>query len=251
MTSRPFMQLYGRDWRDGTRGLSLAEKGLYIDVLTLLQEGEDLPADCTMLSRKLGVNPRTIRTHIPSLIAKGKLFERNGFIVNPRLEREAGRSVEVDFELNSERIQREFELNSAPIRREKSEKANEINGRKSPIPEPYPEPYERERCADASPDLDISETHIRGPGWTIDLKAVEMTAVLTGTAPDEARIVAEICARDWLSNGTRPQWPMAVVQKAITSRKYQSDIQIARMDRSRKPPAKPAGKALAMLRGAA
>lgn len=140
----PFMKLYTADYRDGTAELSFEEAGFYMACLTHLHDGEALPADPQVLSRKLRCNARTVRKIVPKLIECGKLIERNGFLYNARVLRDLGLALPADAGANSARtesqfapsskpIESQFEPNSTPIRAECSEKPNKINVEKTPI----------------------------------------------------------------------------------------------------------------------
>ena len=69
---------------------------------------------------------------------------------------------------------------------------------------------------------------IYGPGFTLDFAAIDMAAKLGGMAPDRARMIAEVMARDWAANGTKPQVPMAMVRKAIASDVNSGQVQEVR-----------------------
>lgn len=70
---------------------------------------------------------------------------------------------------------------------------------------------------------------IYGPGFTLDFAAIDMAAQLGGMPSDKARKLAEIMARDWAANGTKPQAPMAMVRKAISSEVNSGQVQEVRM----------------------
>lgn len=131
----PYMQLYTRDLRDGWRLLTFEEKGLYMEILTHLHDGEDVPADVTKLARFLHCNPRTVKKLLPALLAHNKLFISNSCLHNRRVCRDRSKRVDSEFDANSAPIHAELSANSAPIQREKSKNTNEITVDKSPIPE--------------------------------------------------------------------------------------------------------------------
>jgi hypothetical protein len=73
---------------------------------------------------------------------------------------------------------------------------------------------------DANPVADavvVNCSAIYGPGFTLDFGSIDMAAKLGGMAPERARMVAEMMARDWAANGVKPQVPMAMVRKAIAT----------------------------------
>lgn len=113
-TKRPYMRLYTADWRDGTRGLSFEVQGFYFRILTLLHDGEDVPADACRLAVMLQCNPRTVAKLLPVLFTAGKLFNADGLLKNPRMEREASAAsapIEPEFSANSARTNRKAEQN--------------------------------------------------------------------------------------------------------------------------------------------
>jgi hypothetical protein len=69
---------------------------------------------------------------------------------------------------------------------------------------------------------------IYGPGFTLDFGAIDMAAQLGGMPPARARMIAEVMARDWAANGTKPQAPMAMVRKAIASDVNSGQVQEVR-----------------------
>lgn len=77
--------------------------------------------------------------------------------------------------------------------------------------------------------FEVTQDSISGPGFVIDLKAVEMTATLAMCDPERARLIAEICARDWLANGQKPSSPMAVIKGAIIGDKNRGQQHDLRM----------------------
>ncbi len=61
MPRRPYMRFFPTDWLVGTRDLSTAEKGLYIDLIALNWLDGKLPKDSRLIASKLGINPKLIR----------------------------------------------------------------------------------------------------------------------------------------------------------------------------------------------
>jgi hypothetical protein len=102
---------------------------------------------------------------------------------------------------------------------------------------------EREREARARPEPPIVEVNcsaIYGPGFTLDFGAIDMAAALSGVPVERARQIAEICARDWAANGTKPSSPMAMVKRAIASDRNHKQTDDARVAAASK--ATPASK---------
>jgi uncharacterized protein YdaU (DUF1376 family) len=97
---RPYMPLYTTDWRDGTRQLTLEQKGLYIDLLSMMWErGGSIPADEVTLSAMTGLNRQRAKRLRDELVAAGKLVLIDGQLHNPRMER---------VELNAEKLGESF-----------------------------------------------------------------------------------------------------------------------------------------------
>lgn len=82
--------------------------------------------------------------------------------------------------------------------------------------------------------LDISKNMIAGPGFRIDLGAVDMTAELAMCSKSRARIIAEICARDWVASGMKPASPMAIIKRAVINDKHDGEIKDLRLENERK-----------------
>jgi uncharacterized protein YdaU (DUF1376 family) len=87
-SKRPFMRLFTSDYRDGTARLSFEQKGFYMQVLTLLHDGERVPADPRKLGVMMQCDPRTAARLTQSLIAAGKLYEQDGELRNKRIDRD-------------------------------------------------------------------------------------------------------------------------------------------------------------------
>lgn len=77
--------------------------------------------------------------------------------------------------------------------------------------------------------VQVSEFSIEGPGFRLDVKALEMAAGLVGMKRERALAIAEVVARDWAANNFKPSNPMAMVKAAIRSDNNQSAIQDVRM----------------------
>jgi uncharacterized protein YdaU (DUF1376 family) len=85
---RPFMKLFTSDYRDGTVQLSFEQKGFYMQVLTLLHDGERVPSDPKKLGVMMQCDPRAAARISRALIAAGKLYEDNGELRNKRIDRD-------------------------------------------------------------------------------------------------------------------------------------------------------------------
>jgi len=74
---------------------------------------------------------------------------------------------------------------------------------------------------------------IQGPGFRLDYAAIDLTAGIYGMPKERARSIAEICARDWVSNGKMPNSPMAIVKRAIANDFNQSKVNEVRLEAAR------------------
>lgn len=90
MRDRPYMRLFTSDWRDGTRTLTFEERGFYMQILTYLHDGEQVPADTRALSLFLQCDPRMAQRLTDRLIAKGKIYVADGALRNRRIDRDLG-----------------------------------------------------------------------------------------------------------------------------------------------------------------
>lgn len=73
---------------------------------------------------------------------------------------------------------------------------------------------------------------IKGPNFTIDLKAIDQIAMLTGMPSERARAIAEIHAREWAANNSKPNHPMAWLKKAIAADKNDAAIAEVRLGKA-------------------
>jgi uncharacterized protein YdaU (DUF1376 family) len=81
---------YPRDFREGTRKLTLEERGFYGDVLDLIYEhGDQLPDDDAANAHHLHLDARTFRRVKARLLELGKLTVGDGYLRNPRASAEA------------------------------------------------------------------------------------------------------------------------------------------------------------------
>lgn len=97
-------------------------------------------------------------------------------------------------------------------------------------------PPPRERDASAPIDqVQVNGVAIYGPGFTIDLGAVEMAAGIYGISQDDARKLAEVCARDWAANGAKPPSPIAKVKRALAEERDRRMTNDARAGPSPRP----------------
>lgn len=75
----PWFKFYPSDWLAGTRGLSAAETGVYITLISMMHEREaPLDMDDTRLARLCGLPARNFRRAIEALMDQGKLVKMDG-----------------------------------------------------------------------------------------------------------------------------------------------------------------------------
>ena len=102
------------------------------------------------------------------------------------------------------------------------------------ISNPPPLPNERENRArepiQKNLDLKIDDSYIEGPGFRIDLQAVDIAAALTGYKHD-ARKLAELMARDWVANNFTPESPMGKIRWAMKNDHNDDQQQSARREK--------------------
>lgn len=70
---------------------------------------------------------------------------------------------------------------------------------------------------------------IKGPNFTIDLKAIDQAAFLAGMPSERARAIAEIYAREWAANNSKPNHPMAYLRKMIAADRNDAAIAEVRL----------------------
>ncbi len=78
----------------------------------------------------------------------------------------------------------------------------------------------------------VTADAIYGPTFVLDFAAIDMAAALISFDKTKARQIAEVCARDWVANGTLPQQPMAMVKAAILSQHRGDEVHSVRLARA-------------------
>jgi hypothetical protein len=78
--------------------------------------------------------------------------------------------------------------------------------------------------------IQLNGSVISGPDFVIDLNAVDLAAGSVGMPKERARAIAEICARDWAANGTKPAYPMAMISRAIKNDLNHDQVQSLRLE---------------------
>lgn len=124
MTRRPWYKRDGAAFIQGTLGLTLEEKGAYSLCLDLIYaNGGPIKDDARWLSGVCGVSMRRWSALRASLIAHGKLFAQDGFLMNARAVAEiASLEVQHDFAVeNGSKGGRNRAERSANAQRNKAE----------------------------------------------------------------------------------------------------------------------------------
>lgn len=73
---------------------------------------------------------------------------------------------------------------------------------------------------------------IKGPNFTIDLRSIDMAASLVGMPIERGRMIAEMYAREWAANNSRPNHPMAYLKKMIAADKNDAAIAEVRLSKA-------------------
>jgi hypothetical protein len=101
----------------------------------------------------------------------------------------------------------------------------------------HPEPRE------AEVGVEVNCVLIKGPNFSIDLIAVDQAAMLSGISTERARMIAEMYAREWAANGTKPNHPMAYLKKMIAADKNDAAIAEVRLTKATTGPQRQAASA--------
>jgi uncharacterized protein YdaU (DUF1376 family) len=195
---RPYMKLFTSDYRDGTYSLSFELQGFYMRILTLLADGEAVPSDARRLGVMMQCDPRTAGRLTKGLIHVEKLFEQDGLLKNPRIERDKSAELRGDFGETSAELQPDID-----------EKSGETFQKPESNQDPH-EPYYGEshfHCQNQSPVDNqptflprTGEKGVRGDGFSYWSKAIN------GEQEPEHKTVTLEGDRIVLHNGTRAKW---------------------------------------------
>ena len=89
MMSEPWFKFYPSDWLAGTRGLSMAEAGLYITLIAMMYErGGPLDMERGRLARLCGASPAAFAKALSALIDEGKILETDDGLWSNRVQKE-------------------------------------------------------------------------------------------------------------------------------------------------------------------
>lgn len=80
--------------------------------------------------------------------------------------------------------------------------------------------------------MQVNCVTIKGPNFTIDLKAIDQAGMLAGIPTERARAIAEIYAREWAANNSKPNHPMAYLRKMIAADKNDAAIAEVRLSKA-------------------
>lgn len=85
----PWFKFFPRDWLEGTRALTLEQRGAYIDAIAMqMIHGGPLPNDYSWLGHQMHVSSRKAEAIVEALIEAMKLKRTEGGITNDRCEEE-------------------------------------------------------------------------------------------------------------------------------------------------------------------
>ncbi len=124
MTKRffPYFKFYPSDWLVGTRGMTLEERGAYIDMICMqMMEQGNVRDDERLIAHQMHVSTRKWRSVRGKLIEHGKISIQDGFVVQERCLKE------LDLLLTQRQVASESAANRERTKRENLEKSNEIN----------------------------------------------------------------------------------------------------------------------------
>lgn len=89
MSDSPWFKFYASDFLAGVGGLSAAERGVYITILSLIyEEGGPVPLDEARLARRCGIPTTGFRRAFAALVEQGKLRVEENSVTNRRAEKE-------------------------------------------------------------------------------------------------------------------------------------------------------------------
>lgn len=89
MSEAPWFRFFPSDWLNGTHGLSLVQKGLYITMVAMMYDrGEPLKIKREALARRCSVTLRQVSDALDILIEEGKILDTPEGYWNERVARE-------------------------------------------------------------------------------------------------------------------------------------------------------------------
>ena len=142
MSATPWIRFFPSDWLGGTRGLTAAEAGIYINLLAMMYErGGPIEMDMSRLARLCGTTNSVFRKALTTLVGEGKIVETDRGLWNERVSTELSCSREKQ-EATRQNAKRAAETRWA---KNPTKSMADSNGRiASALPkkcQPEPEPY--------------------------------------------------------------------------------------------------------------
>jgi uncharacterized protein YdaU (DUF1376 family) len=87
--SDPWFKFYPSDWLAGTRGLTMAEAGLYVTLTAMMYErAEPISMDHGRLARLCGASPAAFKKALSALIDEGKIIQTDAGLWSKRVQKE-------------------------------------------------------------------------------------------------------------------------------------------------------------------
>lgn len=89
MSNMPWVRFFPSDWLGGTRGMSAAEAGVYINLIAMMYDnGEPLTEDHPKLARLCGASNATFKRTLERLVNDGKIIRAEAGLWNDRVQKE-------------------------------------------------------------------------------------------------------------------------------------------------------------------
>lgn len=207
-----------RAYYEGTRQLTLEERGAYCDVLDLIYMHEgNVPDDDKWMSHALHVSTRKWRALRTALIEAGKIESVDGLISNQRAR------AELEERANQRRTNSETALNRERTKRQKYEKPNEINE------------SEARSCTDIDIELDrekiettttVEDKAARAPHWKAVADAC-MEAIGEAADPMAIGLVAVAEPLGWIAQGADLDLDILPAIRALSAAKAKTGERIS------------------------
>lgn len=161
MSDAPWFRFFPSDWLNGTRGLSLAQIGLYITMVgEMYDHGGPLKMKRETLARRCGVTLRQVNDALDVLIEEGKVIETPDGFWNERVAREiVARDEKIQKAKNAAAVREERKIQSKQSE-DLSDDDREIIGGSSILDSRYKNLEKEESCpkpAAPAPDLFVPE----------------------------------------------------------------------------------------------
>ena len=89
MSDGPWIKFYPSDWLVGTSGMSAAEIGVYITLISMMYEkGGAIVLNTVVLARRCGLPAPSFTKVLEHLIEAGKMVVEGGGLINRRVQEE-------------------------------------------------------------------------------------------------------------------------------------------------------------------